>query len=116
MRSSPSPAAARRPIPTRRHVCSAKRSRNRGKSLRTRLATSCARSGVPLDAGEQPLALHVGDHPLEYATFEGEIPKGEYGAGTVEIWDRGTYELLEEKQNGGLPVRLHGERLARTWA
>ena len=45
------------------------------------------------------------------ADFEGEIPAGEYGAGTVEIWDRGTYELVEEKKNGGLTVRLHGERL-----
>ena len=60
--------------------------------------------------------MHVEDHPLEYATFEGEIPAGQYGAGTVEIWDHGTYELLEEKENGGLTVRLHGERLEGTWA
>jgi bifunctional non-homologous end joining protein LigD len=72
--------------------------------------------GVPLEPGEQHLAVHVEDHPLEYATFEGEIPHGEYGAGTVEIWDRGTYELLEEKKNGGLTVRLHGKRLEGTWA
>jgi bifunctional non-homologous end joining protein LigD len=61
------------------------------------------------------LAVHVEDHPLDYATFEGEIPKGEYGAGTVEIWDRGTYELVEEKKNGGLTVRLAGERLKGVW-
>ena len=67
--------------------------------------------GVPLEPGEQHLAVHVEDHPLEYATFEGEIPKGQYGAGTVEIWDSGTYELLEEKKNGGLTVRLHGSKL-----
>ena len=60
--------------------------------------------------------MHVEDHPLEYATFEGEIPKGQYGAGTVEIWDRGTYELVEEKRNGGLTVRLHGKRLDGTYA
>jgi bifunctional non-homologous end joining protein LigD len=72
--------------------------------------------GVPLEPGEQHLAVHVEDHPLEYATFEGEIPKGQYGAGTVEIWDNGTYELLEEKRNGGLTVRLHGKRLEGTWA
>jgi bifunctional non-homologous end joining protein LigD len=71
--------------------------------------------GVPLEPGEQHLAVHVEDHPLEYASFEGEIPKGEYGAGTVEIWDSGTYELLEEKKNGGLTVRLHGKKLEGTW-
>ncbi len=72
--------------------------------------------GVPLEPGEQHLAVHVEDHPIEYATFEGEIPKGNYGAGTVEIWDRGWYETLEEKKNGGLTVRLHGERLNGVWA
>ena len=71
--------------------------------------------GVPLEPGEQHLAVHVEDHPLEYATFEGEIPKGQYGGGTVEIWDNGTYELLEEKKNGGLTVRLHGKKLEGTW-
>ncbi|HET7573185.1 MAG TPA: DNA ligase D [Gaiellaceae bacterium] len=71
--------------------------------------------GVPLEPGEQRLAVHVEDHPLEYASFEGEIPAGNYGAGTVEIWDRGTYELLEQKPDGGLTVRLHGERLRGTW-
>jgi bifunctional non-homologous end joining protein LigD len=72
--------------------------------------------GVPLEPGEQHLAVHVEDHPLEYGTFEGEIPKGEYGAGTVEIWDSGTYGLLEEKRNGGLTVRLHGKKLQGTWS
>ena len=72
--------------------------------------------GVPLEPGEQHLAVHVEDHPLEYAKFEGEIPKGQYGAGTVEIWDEGTYELVEEKRNGGLTVRLKGNRLNGTWA
>jgi bifunctional non-homologous end joining protein LigD len=72
--------------------------------------------GVPLEPGQQRLAVHVEDHPLEYAVFEGEIPAGQYGAGTVELWDRGTYELVEEKRDGGLTVRLHGERLDGTWA
>ena len=71
--------------------------------------------GVPLRRGERHLAVHVEDHPLEYGDFEGTIPAGEYGAGTVEIWDRGTYELLEEKKNGGLTVRLQGERLDGVW-
>jgi bifunctional non-homologous end joining protein LigD len=71
--------------------------------------------GVPLEPGTQHLAVHVEDHPLSYATFEGEIPAGNYGAGTVEIWDRGTYELVEEKPNGGLTVDLQGERLKGRW-
>jgi bifunctional non-homologous end joining protein LigD len=79
------------------------------------LASWAVPKGVPLEPGQQNLAVHVEDHPLEYATFAGEIPKGQYGAGMVEIWDHGTYELLEEKKNGGLTVRLHGERLQGTW-
>jgi bifunctional non-homologous end joining protein LigD len=80
------------------------------------LASWAVPKGVPLEPGEQHLAVHVEDHPLDYATFEGEIPKGNYGAGTVEIWDKGTYELLERKRNGGLTVRLHGTRLRGTYA
>jgi bifunctional non-homologous end joining protein LigD len=80
------------------------------------LASWAVPKGVPLEPGVRALAVHVEDHPLDYGSFEGEIPKGEYGAGTVEIWDRGTYELLEEKPDGGLTVRLHGERLDGTWA
>ncbi|HZT53643.1 MAG TPA: non-homologous end-joining DNA ligase, partial [Gaiellaceae bacterium] len=80
------------------------------------LASWAVPKGVPLEPGEQRLAVQVEDHPLEYASFEGRIPEGNYGAGTVEIWDRGTYELLEEKPDGGLTVRLHGTRLRGTWA
>jgi bifunctional non-homologous end joining protein LigD len=79
------------------------------------LASWAVPKGIPLQRGERRLAVHVEDHPLEYGDFEGTIPDGEYGAGTVEIWDRGTYELLEEKQNGGLTVRLSGERLDGVW-
>jgi bifunctional non-homologous end joining protein LigD len=79
------------------------------------LASWAVPKGIPLEPGQRNLAVHVEDHPLEYATFEGEIPAGEYGAGQVEIWDHGTYELLEEKKNGGLTVRLDGERLQGTW-
>ena len=79
------------------------------------LASWAVPKGVPLRRGERHLAVHVEDHPLEYGDFEGEIPAGQYGAGTVEIWDRGTYELLEEKRDGGLTVRLDGERLDGVW-
>ena len=71
--------------------------------------------GLPFRAGERHLAVHVEDHPLDYASFEGVIPAGQYGAGTVEIWDSGTYELLEEKRDGGLTFRLHGERSDGIW-
>ena len=71
--------------------------------------------GVPLEPGARSLAVHVEDHPLEYAKFHGEIPAGQYGAGSVEIWDNGTYELVEEKRNGQLKVRLHGKRLEGMW-
>jgi bifunctional non-homologous end joining protein LigD len=79
------------------------------------LASWAVPKGIPLKRGERRLAVHVEDHPLEYGDFEGTIPAGEYGAGTVEIWDRGTFELLEEKRNGGLTVRLQGERLDGVW-
>jgi bifunctional non-homologous end joining protein LigD len=79
------------------------------------LASWAVPKGIPLETGQRALAVHVEDHPLEYASFHGEIPKGEYGAGLVEIWDNGTYELVEEKRDGGLTVRLHGKRLDGTW-
>ena len=79
------------------------------------LASWAVPKGVPLEPGVRALAVHVEDHPLDYAAFEGEIPKGQYGGGTVEIWDRGTYDLVEEKPDGGLTVRLHGTRLDGTW-
>lgn len=80
------------------------------------LASWAVPKGVPTAPGAQHLAVRVEDHPLDYASFEGEIPAGQYGAGTVEIWDRGTYELLEEKPDGGLTVRLHGQKLSGTYA
>ncbi|MDQ3823085.1 MAG: hypothetical protein M3321_07585, partial [Actinomycetota bacterium] len=80
------------------------------------LASWAVPKGIPLEPGERHLAVHVEDHPLEYATFEGEIPAGQYGAGTVEIWDSGTYELVEEKRDGGLTVRLAGSRLQGLYA
>ena len=79
------------------------------------LASWAVPKGVPLESGQRNLAVHVEDHPLDYASFEGEIPKGSYGAGQVEIWDNGTYELVEEKKDGGLTVRLSGKRLQGTW-
>ncbi len=64
----------------------------------------------PTEAGIKRLAVQVEDHNLNYADFEGEIPEGEYGAGKVETWDKGTYKLLERKDNK-LFFELYGERL-----
>ena len=66
--------------------------------------------GLPLDPKTNHLAVHTEDHPLEYATFEGDIPKGEYGGGQVIIWDRGTYEC-EKWTDREVKVVLHGERV-----
>jgi bifunctional non-homologous end joining protein LigD len=67
-------------------------------------------NGIPLDPSENRKAVHTEDHPLEYMTFAGEIPKGEYGAGTVEIFDSGTYEL-EKWRKDEIIFSFEGERL-----
>ncbi len=72
-------------------------------------------NGVPDDPSENRLAIHTEDHPLEYLDFEGEIPAGEYGAGTVRIWDRGAYEC-EKWEEGKVMVRFDGERLSGRYA
>ena len=56
------------------------------------------------------LAIQVEDHPLEYAKFKGIIPEGHYGAGKVEIWDNGTYELIS-KDKKKIEIKLHGKKL-----
>ncbi|HJV04834.1 MAG TPA: non-homologous end-joining DNA ligase, partial [Actinomycetota bacterium] len=65
--------------------------------------------GLPIETGERRLAVHTEDHPMEYADFEGWIPEGHYGAGEVKIFDRGTYEALEWKDDK-VTFRLHGRR------
>ncbi|MBI4079691.1 3'-phosphoesterase [Candidatus Kaiserbacteria bacterium] len=66
--------------------------------------------GPPKKAGEKRLAVQVEDHPLAYARFHGTIPKGQYGAGSVEIWDRGTYEI-SERGRGSMSFILRGKKL-----
>lgn len=69
--------------------------------------------GIP-ESGERRLAVQVEDHPLDYAFFEGEIPEGEYGAGKVKLWDRGTYEqvLWNDKE---IEIRISGQRIKGTY-
>jgi bifunctional non-homologous end joining protein LigD len=73
--------------------------------------------GPSLDPSVKHLAAMVEDHPLDYGDFEGNIPKGNYGAGSVMLWDRGTFELegdangLEQIARGDLKFTLHGEKL-----
>ncbi|HEY2258874.1 MAG TPA: DNA ligase D [Solirubrobacteraceae bacterium] len=74
------------------------------------LASWAIPNGIPADPAENRMAVHTEDHPLEYLEFEGQIPAGEYGAGTMRIWDRGTYEthLWDDKK---VEITFHGERL-----
>ncbi|HEU5063671.1 MAG TPA: non-homologous end-joining DNA ligase [Solirubrobacterales bacterium] len=72
-------------------------------------------NGIPEDPSENRKAVHTEDHPLEYLEWEGEIPEGEYGAGTMRIWDSGTYEL-EKWEPGKVMVEFHGERLKGRYA
>ena len=75
--------------------------------------------GPSLVAGEKRLAVHVEDHPLEYGGFEGTIPKGEYGGGTVILWDRGTWTPVEDADKGyakgHLEFELAGDKLRGRW-
>jgi bifunctional non-homologous end joining protein LigD len=75
--------------------------------------------GPSLDPKVRRMAVHVEDHPIGYNKFEGVIPKGQYGAGTVEVWDRGTWTPLEDPRaamrQGKLKFEMHGEKLRGRW-
>jgi bifunctional non-homologous end joining protein LigD len=72
-------------------------------------------NGLPGAPKDNRLAVHTEDHPLEYLEFEGDIPKGQYGAGSMRIWDRGTYEELKWEPRK-IEVRFHGERVEGRYA
>ena len=75
--------------------------------------------GPSYDPKDKRLAMHTEDHPLEYGPFEGIIPAGQYGGGTVLLWDRGTWEPIEDPHKGyhtgRLKFRLRGEKLLGGW-
>jgi bifunctional non-homologous end joining protein LigD len=76
--------------------------------------------GVPFKKGEKRLAVEVEDHPVSYIDFEGTIPKGQYGGGTVMVWDHGTFESpaqnpSQELKGGKLHVTLTGTKLRGEW-
>ena len=75
--------------------------------------------GPSLNPEDKRLAVHVEDHPLDYGSFEGTIPEGEYGGGTVMLWDQGTWEPIGDVHRsyakGNLTFELHGKRLKGRW-
>src|SRR5665811_1802358 len=76
--------------------------------------------GVPFSKGEKRLAVQVEDHPVSYADFEGRIPKGQYGGGTVMLWDTGTYASqsgspLQAWEAGKIHFQLSGQKLEGEW-
>lgn len=71
--------------------------------------------GPPEKPGIRRLAVQTEDHPVDYIDFKGIIPEGNYGAGTVDIWDTGGFELVEEKGDKELKFILHGKRLNGTY-
>ena len=80
-----------------------------------------AERALPWEKGEKHLAVEVEDHPVEYATFEGIIPQGQYGGGTVMVWDRGNYHVYGEEplkalREGRLHLVLDGEKAKGEWA
>jgi len=83
------------------------------------LASWAIPKGPSLDPAARPIAIQVEDHPLAYADFEGTIPKGQYGAGRVIVWDRGGWEPVNDPRAGlaagKLVFRLHGQKLAGLW-
>jgi len=91
------------------------------------LASWAVPKGPSLNPADKRMAMRTEDHPLEYADFEGTIPEGEYGAGRMIVWDRGTYRNLTERHGKPVPIEqairaghvtvsLEGEKLAGAFA
>lgn len=92
------------------------------------LASWAVPKGPPLATSDKRLAVMTEDHPMEYGSFQGTIPQGEYGAGTVKIWDKGTYQNIKQKKDksempmkscvrqGQIEVAFSGKRLKGKYA
>ncbi len=123
--ATPEPRGAVRPAsPALRYVIQKHAARRLHYDLRLELDGVFKSWAVPrgpsLDPGEKRLAVEVEDHPLEYGAFEGVIPKGQYGAGRVEIWDEGVWEPVGDPRRGldkgHLRFRLKGRALDGEWS
>ena len=124
---TPEPPPAETPAPAGRSYCIQRHHATRlhydfRLEIDGALASWAVPQGPSLRPGDKRLAVHVEDHPLEYGGFEGNIPKGNYGAGSVMLWDRGTYEVLgdlpakAQMERGDFKFRLHGEKLKGEFA
>src|SRR5262245_24884392 len=123
--AAPPPSDAAAPAAGLRFVVQEHWARNLHFDLRLELEGVLKSWAVPkgpsVRAEEKRLAVHVEDHPLEYANFEGVIPAGNYGAGSVIVWDRGTYRSFkpepigEQYERGKLELELFGHKLGGRW-
>jgi bifunctional non-homologous end joining protein LigD len=117
--STPEPAGGERAGDAARFVVQEHSARRLHWDLRLEhegtLASWALPRGVPMHPDENRLAVRTEDHPLDYLEFHGEIPKGEYGAGTMEIWDRGTYDA-EKFRDDEVIATFHGERVSGRYA
>ena len=116
---TPEPKGSVQPAPSRRYVVHRHHATRLHWDVRLEmrgvLVSFAVPQGPPLAAGKRRLAVHTEDHPIEYLTFHGVIPDG-YGAGTMTIWDQGTYDLLLDKPGSGgkggeYKIQFHGARL-----
>ena len=117
---TPEPAGASSPAPeAARFVVQEHRARRLHWDLRLErdgvLASWALPRGIPAHPDENRLAVHTEDHPLDYLEFEGEIPKGEYGAGSMTVWDRGTFDAEKFRENEVIAT-FRGERLRGRYA
>lgn len=123
-RKTPEPIAAERRAGERRFVVQKHAATRLHFDLRLELGRTLKSwaipKGVPMAKGEKRLAVQVEDHPISYRTFEGTIPRGQYGGGTVMVWDAGTFSTEERHplralREGKLHVTLRGEKLRGSW-